>query len=224
MHFVCISASNIRHTGTDSTSLRVCRLIGQLLFERHFGSLTTDVIALVDLETKPCIGCGACLVEKKCRDDQEFNEIYRRMIKGDGLFIVSPHYAPIPAKLSMVLEKVEQIAFLSRFHDDTYRSPLCGRPVGIIGHAGGTAELLDRYKGPVLDTIANALSWPIEMKIIKREDGANGVLFPAKPVTRSAESVLPIMEHDWEDIRRRIAPLVSAVFESAMADDRKDTR
>lgn len=85
------------------------------------------------------------------------------------LFIVSAHYAPISSKLSILLEKIEQLAFLKRFNDENYRSPLFGRPVGIIGHGGGTEEIIKYYKAPVLDSIRNALSYPVEMDIV----GAN---------------------------------------------------
>lgn len=66
----------------------------------------------------------------------------------------------------MLLEKMEQLAFLKRFNDDGYRSPLYKRPVGIVGHGGGTEEVVQSYRRQVIDTIANAMSYPIEMDIV----------------------------------------------------------
>lgn len=43
------------------------------------------------------------------------------------------YYAPIPAKLSMLLEKIEQLAFLKRFHNEAYRSPLYGIHIPVAG-------------------------------------------------------------------------------------------
>lgn len=214
MHLICVSASNIRHARNCSTSLKICYLIKQIAAETQKSHSTVDIIALVDYELKPCIGCGACLEQRACAIDQVFNELYTRLTHADGVFVVSAHYAPIPAKLCVLLEKIEQLAFLPRFHDETHRSPLYQRPVGIIGHGGGTEGIIEWYKGPVLDTIANALSWPVEMKIVKVGQD-NGVVVPVKQVHHISASIFPVQEYDWDDIKRRIEPLVNAVLESA---------
>jgi hypothetical protein len=52
------------------------------------------------------------------------------------------------------------------------------------------------------------------MKIVKGDkDSSNGVVFPVKRVHRAPDSVFPIQEYDWEDIKHRIEPLVEAVLE-----------
>lgn len=213
MHLVCISASNIRHARDSSTSLKICHLIQQIATEEQQHRFTVEIIALVDYELKPCMGCGACLEHGICTTDPVFNELYARLTLGDGMFVVSAHYAPIPAKLCMMLEKIEQLAFLPRFHDETHRSPLYQRPVGIIGHGGGTKEVTEKYKAPVLGTIANALSWPVEARIQKIGED-NGVVVPVKQVRRSSDSIFPVQEYDWDDIRHRIEPLVTAVLKT----------
>jgi len=211
MHLVCVSASNVRHARNCSTSLKICHLIQQIATEKLKTGPTVDVIALVDYELQPCIGCGACLKSGICATDPVFNELYARLTCADDIFVVSAHYAPIPAKLCMLLEKIEQLAFLPRFHDETHRSPLYQRPVGIVAHGGGTQDVIEWYKGPVLDTIANALSWPVEMRIVHVGQD-NGVVVPVKRVHRTADSPFPVQEYDWDDIKRRIEPLVSAVL------------
>jgi hypothetical protein len=211
MHFVCISASNIRHAKNNSTSLKACKLIVELLEEKLKKKVTADIIPLVDFEMEPCIGCGGCYEKDECIKDQVFNQLYSRIKLGDGLFIVSPHYAPIPAKLCILLEKIEQLTFLPRFKNDNYRSPLFGRPVGIIAHGGGTEDIAKWYHMIVADPIFNALSWPVEMDIISLEKGKKGVVFPVKEVIHDSESPFPIQKYDWQDIRKRLEPLVGAV-------------
>lgn len=77
-------------------------------------------------------------------------------------------------------------------------------------HGGGTEELLPNYKNLVLDTIENALRWLIEMKIVGiDEKQPNGVVFPVKHVKKDPESVFPVQEHVWNDIQRRIRPLIT---------------
>jgi hypothetical protein len=147
--------------------------------------------------------------------DEQFNEIYARLLSADGVFVVAAHYAPIPSKLAMLLEKVEQLAFLPRFRDESQHSPLYKRPVGIIGHCGNADEAsLKYYKGPVLETIANALSWPVEMSIVGAgEDWPHGIMFPVGRVSKDENSVFPQQEYNWQDVQRRIEPLVKGVLQ-----------
>lgn len=211
MEVVCISASNIKHAGVNSTSLKVCHLIKDMVEEKLCKDLNVRVVSLVDYELKPCIGCGGCFCKEACVCDEAFNHIFNMLIKADALFIVSAHYAPIPSKLAALLEKMEQLAFLKRFNDEGYRSPLFNKSVGIIAHGGGPEEIIKYYKEPVLDSIWNALSYPIEMDVVKL-NGDNGVVIPVKRVLKSEDSIFPVQEYDWEDVRRRIEPLVNKLF------------
>lgn len=208
----CISASNIKHAGPNSTSLKICHLVKEIIAESD-PQVITEVLPLVDYELKPCIGCGQCYGKGRCIDDATFNEIYARLSAADALFVVSAHYAPIPAKLAMLLEKMEQLAFLPRFNNEENMSPLYQRPVGIIAHGGGTEEIIKGYTGVVINTIVNALSWPIEMRIIGAgEEWPRGIAVPVKTVRKDSNSVFPVQEYDWPDIKERIRPLVSNVI------------
>jgi NAD(P)H-dependent FMN reductase len=213
MKICCISASNIKHARQNSTSLRVCNLIKKIIEQEYLEELLVDIIPLVEYEFKPCIGCGKCHKVDACVFDQHFNEIYSKLSNADALFIVSAHYAPIPAKLSMVLEKIEQLTFIKRFNDESYRSPLFKKPVGIIGHGGGTEEISKYYRGPILDAICNALSYPIEMDIVGvDEEQPNGIIIPVKRVKKIEGSIFPIQEYDWKDIEERVSPLIKNVI------------
>ena len=216
IRIVCISASNIKHAGENSTSLKACRLIAGMA-EKKTNGADTEIIRLADFELKPCTGCGNCFERGECVHDDAFKSIYRKLCKADALFIVSAHYAPIPAKLAMPLEKIEQPAFLKRFRDDAYRSPLYGKPVGIVGHGGGTEEIHRFYQGLVVDSIFNALSWPVEMNAVGAgEKQPRGVTFPVKAVKKTDDSIFPAQEYDWEDIETRLEPLVGGVIEAAI--------
>lgn len=215
MLIVCISSSNIKHAGENSTSLKVCKLIKRMAEGRASGDVQVEIISLVDFELKPCIGCGGCFGQDECTGDSGFNSIYRVLCKADALFIVSAHYAPIPSKLAILLEKIEQLAFLKRFNDETYRAPLFGKPVGIIGHGGGTEEIHKHYQEPVVDSIWNALSYPVEMNIIGIDaEQPRGVTFPVKTVKKADNSIFPVQEYDWNDIEMRLDPLVNKVLEN----------
>ncbi len=213
-HIVCISASNIRHAGTQSTSYKICKLIERMLYEIFpQEDLTCDIITLVDQELQPCNGCGGCYSNHHCAHDQVFNTLHERILRADGMFVVAAHYAPIPAKLCMLLEKMEQITFLPRFNQPDYRSPLYQHPVGIIAHGGGTADISEGYRGVVIHSIANALDWPIEMKLISPAEGEPlGVCLPIARVSNDSASIFPVQEYDWQDIRKRLTPLVQTTI------------
>ncbi len=218
MQIVCISSSNIKHARESSTSLKVCKLIKEMIKRKFPAGLHVEIVSLVNFELKPCIGCGRCFNYDKCSNDSEFNNLYDILCMADALFIISAHYAPIPSKLAILLEKVEQLAFLKRFNDESYRSPLFGKPVGIIGHGGGTEEVHRYYKEPVIDSIWNALSYPVEMNIIGIDsDQPRGVTFPVKAVKKIGDSIFPIQEYDWNDIENRLDPLVNKVIEATAA-------
>lgn len=223
MNIICISASNIKHAGDTSTSLIACKLIKEIInrsnIDNAHAQANVEIISLVDYELKPCIGCGLCFKHERCIEDNAFNDINNRLSKADALFIVAAHYAPIPAKLSMLLEKIEQLAFLKRFHNEDYRAPLFGKPVGIVGHGGGTEEIIEYYKAPVVDTIWNALSYPVEMNVIGVDnEQPHGIVFSVKRVNKDENSIYPIQEYDWNDIEQRLKPLINNVLNFAKRD------
>ena len=108
MKVVCISASNIlSQSAESSTSYKLCQIV-----MNEMTKLTKTQGTIIDLKNQkiqPCIGCGKCLHSHRCIADDDFNKIYLQIINANTILIVSPHYAPIPAKLVALLEKMEQI-------------------------------------------------------------------------------------------------------------------
>lgn len=104
MHATIISASNILHTHKQSTSYRISEIVKSALIQNE---VTADILDLRDYNLSPCIGYGKCIDTRRCCCDNDFNEIYNKLVDSDSIFFVSPHYASIPAKLSMLLEKME---------------------------------------------------------------------------------------------------------------------
>ena len=144
---------------------------------------------------------------------QSFGFIEREVLRlaSDGLFLVSPHYAPIPAKLSMVLEKMEEITFLHWWKDNTYQSEVYHLPVGIISHGGGSDWALNSYKAMVNDTIANALD-TIQCKVIPHNSQWNtGISFPVQRVLEK-DDIFPIQEYDWHLIMRKLTEYTEMVL------------
>lgn len=69
------------------------------------------------------------------------------------------------------------------------------------------------YIGPVIDSICNALSYPIEMNIVRcGEEQIKGVIIPVKSVKKTENSIFPLQEYDWNDIEESLNPLVGNVL------------
>lgn len=217
MKVLSISASNMVHARKESTSLEVCQIIERIIKTKLTGNdIQMENIRLVDASLSPCTGCGKCFMMNKCCSDDCFNNIYSRIAQSDALFIVSPHYAPIPAKLCMLLEKMEQISFLNRFYNINYRPIVYRIPVGIIAHGGGSDDLtLRSYKAMVLDTIANALRTAMMDVVGPNEEWPTGIAFPVKEVLQDEDEIFPVQLYDWDNVEDRVTPLVISVMRKA---------
>lgn len=155
---------------------------------------------------------------KHKKHDESFNVIYQKMQDSDCLFIVSPHYAPIPAKLSMILEKIEEMAYLHWFHDNSFKAALYNKPVGIIGHGGSdNRNALSAYKRVILDNIADALKTSMLDVVGNGDTFPNGVVFMMDKYTRDENSIFPVQLYNWDIIRSEIAPLVENVLKKLEA-------
>ena len=207
MNAIVISASNIENSSIRSTSYRLCTIVKDALESRGISCETAD---LREYHLSPCVGCGKCYDSKRCCRDKDFNRLYDKLVKSSCVFFVSPHYAPIPAKLCMLLEKMEEITFLHWWKDNTYQSEIYQTPAGIISHGGASRWALSSYKAMVNDTIANALA-TIQCRIIPYNDEWNtGISIPVEKVEEN-ESVFPVQKYDWDSIEEILREYVHCV-------------
>jgi hypothetical protein len=204
---LCISASNILFA-KKSTSTEICKIIMDHVTDDY----EKEILELRNINLLPCNGCGTCYQKKRCNNDLIFNKIYEKIISCNVIFIISPHYAPIPAKLCMLLEKMEQISFLHWGKDNNYKSEVNGIIAGIISHGGGSDWALESYRAMVNDTIANAFD-TIQIKTIPfSEKWKTGISIPVKTVKYYKYNVFPCQEYDWETINKNVKEYVDIVF------------
>ena len=208
MKALCISASNILHSKENSISQILCSKITEILSEQE---IMCEIVDLRDYCLYPCIGCGKCFENKRCSNDPDFNTIYEKVIESDVIFFVSPHYAPIPAKLSMILEKMEEITFLHWWKDNEYKSEVYGIPAGIISHGGASDWALKSYKAMVNDTIANALD-TIQCKTVPYNSEWNtGISLPVQSVSEE-ENIFPVQKYDWDLLTQKLRDYIELVL------------
>ena len=208
MKITCISASNIEVARGHSASTRACELIGDLLREECGPSVQVEILPLIDFELKPCRMCGKCLKAGKCVRDEAFNRLYESLAQADGVFVVCPHYAPLPSKLMILLEKLEEICYLNWCQDHAYHTVVYRKPIGLVAHGGQTSEALPYYKIALLDPLAQGFA-SVQMRVVGvDEQWPNGAVFGIKDLTLPPNATFVEIEHNWVEIRERIAPLV----------------
>ncbi|MCA5959786.1 NAD(P)H-dependent oxidoreductase [Blautia sp. RD014234] len=84
MKILSISATNIQHSQKNSMSLLLCNKIAEFL---NCKEIQCEVIDLRDYTLHPCIGCGKCFSSKRCSADSDFNKIYNKITRSDGIFL-----------------------------------------------------------------------------------------------------------------------------------------
>lgn len=211
MKVLCISASNVMNYKKNSASTKTCQIIKKIVEENS--NIKADILALSDLELKPCIMCAECSNTGMCINDDGFNNLYMSIKAADGIFVVCPHYAPIPSKLVMILEKLEEMAFLhscSKKDDSLY--PLLNKPVAIIAHGGCTGNVDEYYKNELLKPLASAFR-SVAMDVVGVDnDWPDGIVFGIEAMKESDRSILPDMIHDYDYIQNRITPLIKQML------------
>lgn len=213
MKIACISASNSRKENDKSTSDKVCRMIRDIASEEVEGEIKTELIFLKNYSTKPCKLCGACYLDGLCPYDEDFNKLLKSLENVQGVFMVVPHYSPIPSKLLMILEKLNEISYAGWINNPDYQSPFYKLPVGIIGHGGmvdNEANIRyyhDKLISPVANTL-KALSFHIVQANEEYPDGQAFGLKDDSCIKKSEESVFPDIIQDWTMIEERIKPFI----------------
>lgn len=208
MRIVCISAANIEVARNNSASVRACELVKEIILAK-MPEAEVEIVPLIDFEMKPCRMCGACYPSGRCAHDAAFNQVFAKLTAAHGAFFVVPHYAPLPSKLMMLFEKMQEIAFLGWCADAGYRFPLAQKPVGVIGHGGQetSADTLAYYQRMIVEPVAAALR-AVSLQVIGSDAGSpHGAAFAIQSITRRDGSIFVDIQHDWDDVRQRIAPL-----------------
>lgn len=76
--------------------------------------LDTEIVRLGEKEVKPCKGCYGCVKARKCiQEGDDFEEIFNKMLKADGIIVGSPVYnSSVTANIKALLDRA---GFVSRW-------------------------------------------------------------------------------------------------------------
>ncbi|MBN1921242.1 MAG: NAD(P)H-dependent oxidoreductase [Anaerolineae bacterium] len=206
MNITCISAANVARARDHSASTRACEIIRDLVTAEYDAQV--EILPLLDYELTPCLMCGQCLTAGECVYDPAFNALHARLAAADAVFVVCPHYAPLPSKLMMLLEKLEEICYLNWCQNQEYHTVVYGKPIGLVAHGGQTAEALPYYKTALLDPLALAFA-SVQMRVMSAgPEWPNGAVFGVQRLYLPPGDIFVQIEHDWDDIRQHLTPLV----------------
>ena len=68
--------------------------------------IETELITLIGKQIHPCTGCYGCIEAKRCVIDDDFQEIFQKMLAADGILLCSPVYhASITPELKAVMDR-----------------------------------------------------------------------------------------------------------------------
>lgn len=135
--------------------------------------IETEFISLQDKMILPCKGCYGCLEKKQCVIDDDFEEIFAKMMAAEGIIVGSPVYV---ARASSLLSALLERATFSGRASGRMLSGKVGAPVTVArrtGQAFASAELLLWYFINDI-TIPGSMYWNIGVAGAKgAKDAAN---------------------------------------------------
>ncbi|HAW49555.1 TPA: hypothetical protein DCX16_01190, partial [bacterium] len=86
--------------------------------------IETEILQLADCKIKPCKACysgveevkyyGCAKKPHKCIiEDDDFEEVFQKMVEADGIIACIPLYTPIPSKFTALIERLMMIVYSS---------------------------------------------------------------------------------------------------------------
>jgi multimeric flavodoxin WrbA len=217
MKIVLISCSNVLHKKDSSISTRVCEFAGKIARRQKDGILT-ETLRLCDYKLVNCIFCGRCSDQGRCAYDPGFNAVYQKLCESDAILLVVPFYSVIPSKLTMLMEKINQLYYTTWIERPQAKFTLAGKPIAVIAHGGSVlrdnpaaavnyAELLLKPLNYSLKSLGLDVVGP-------GNENARGVFFGVEGYKKSPDSIFPDMLHNWQEVEAIISPLVASLTSS----------
>lgn len=192
-----ISASNVSTSGKNSVSLKTCELVKLKLME-NYENADIEIIDLRDYSFLPCDMCEGCSGTLNCIKDNDFNTLWNELKKMDGLIIVCPHYAAIPSKLVIIMEKIQELCYLQYCTGSKETFVLKGKKAGIIAHGGMVENYEEIYNENIIKPLTNMLR-AIGMNPVNTVSD-NALCFGVKGFSKSSSRITPDIIHDFENI------------------------
>ncbi|MGM0641114.1 MAG: flavodoxin family protein [Thermotogota bacterium] len=205
---LCISTSNVNHKKNDSASTKTCEIIKDLVEDKEN---KVNIIKLVEHKLKPCKFCGSCVKDGKCIKKDDFNDIFSKMKKADIIYFVVPHYSIIPAKMTMIFEKINELLYTSWIKDPNFNWVLKDKKAFIIAHGGTNIEEMPEAEKLYEKNIIEPMKFLLKsfgMNVLKNGD-TDGYIFGVEKMKEKNKALFPDMIHDWDKIKKDLKEILS---------------
>lgn len=103
--------------------------------ELEKNNIVTEFISLSGKKINHCTNCDKCVGSNKCIQNDDFNRIYDKVLKNNGLVMGTPVYVGAPTSLLMAF--IQRLTYVS--HNN--KQPLYKKIGGPIAVAGETGQL-----------------------------------------------------------------------------------
>jgi multimeric flavodoxin WrbA len=147
-----ISASNVSLSKGSSQSIVMAQRIKDGL--ARVCQQQISIIDLRDYQIDFCVMCEKCGTTQTCARDDDFNKFHDAWKGNNEIALIIPHYALIPAKLLAVLEKIQEIMYLSSCLGKEITEK---KKAIIIGHGGLTENYVETYEKDLINPMTALL-------------------------------------------------------------------
>jgi len=139
---------NASPRGSNSQTLRLVR--AALDGAKEAGA-ETELVDLCKLDIEYCTACGVCFAKGRCIHEDDFDELYQKILGADGLVLGSPNYFhTVTAQMKTMVD---------RMADAIHCQLLAGKYGCSVATAGGPAfdEVTDYLNGILMGFGANVV-------------------------------------------------------------------
>ena len=123
------------------------------------------MLHICDYNIKYCAGCNCCLKEGFCIIDDDFNAVFTRLMKADGIIVGSPVYANAPtAQLKTLMDRMTLLnLYAATFHDKLTIGVATSGIAPTKGVAKKIAEMFGQRCGIIGSTTVSFKNGPLPL-------------------------------------------------------------
>jgi multimeric flavodoxin WrbA len=104
------------------------------LTELQANGVETELVSLRKKKINPCLGCYACVKEKRCaQDDDDFAEILAMMEEADGIVLGSPVY--LSSVVPQMMSLLARATFMAHWNEK-FLAGKVGGPITVARRSG----------------------------------------------------------------------------------------
>jgi len=111
-------------------------LIKYILDQVRDKRIETKFVSFPELEIKPCVGCGYCAKNKRCKLEDDCERVFGLIKGADFIIIGSPVYRiGVPAQLKALIDRSSYLIQRNELFSDKLAS------IAIVGRKGATGKI-----------------------------------------------------------------------------------